>query len=159
MTHWVRPRSRWKVWIKSYRRQWPSRGRREPTLPSHSSPARSPASSIFNVETERIQNVDLLTLVKEEVVGAAQLISGVKTVGIEVAALSLSKTTIAIGTRQSVPFKEEKISPSYFKDRFQIFLTIADRWRRTRLGVFWFNETLERHRVQNIMIAGFNTTV
>ena len=88
--------------------------------------------------------MDLLTLVKEEVVGAAQLISGVKTVGIEVAALSLSKTTIAIGTRQSVPFKEEKVSPSYFKDRFQIFLTIADRWRRTRLGVFWFNETLER---------------
>ena len=111
------------------------------------------------METERIQNVDLLTLVKEEVVGAAQLISGVKTVGIEVAALSLSKTTIAIGTRQSVPFKEENVSPSYFKDRFPIFLTIADRWRRTRLGVFWFNETLERHKNQKTRTAGYGWTV
>ena len=111
------------------------------------------------METERIQNVDLLTLVKEEVVGAAQLISGVKTVGIEVAALSLSKTTIAIGTRQSVPFKEERVSPSHFKDIFPIFLTIADRWRRTRLGVFWFNETLERHKNQKTRTAEYGWTV
>ena len=56
-------------------------------------------------ETQEIQDLDLLALVKEEIIWAAQLISGVETVRIEVAALSFAEAAFPIGTLLFVPFK------------------------------------------------------
>ena len=56
-------------------------------------------------ETQEIQDLDLLALVKEEIIWAAQLISGVKTVRIEIATLSFAKAAFPIGTLLFVPFQ------------------------------------------------------
>ena len=52
-----------------------------------------------------MQDLDLLALVKEEIIWAAQLIGGVEAVRIEVAALSFAEATFPIGTLLFVPFK------------------------------------------------------
>ena len=71
--------------------------------------------------------LDLLALVKEEIIWAAQLISGVETVRIEVATLSFAEAAFPIGTLLCVPFKLSKL---YLKGDLQMCYTIADRWSK-----------------------------
>ena len=59
----------------------------------------------FGRTNQRLEEEDLLALVKEEIIWAAQLISGVKTVRIEIATLSFAKAAFPIGTLLFVPLK------------------------------------------------------
>ena len=67
-------------------------------------------------ETQEIQDLYLLALVKEEIIWAAQLVGGVKAVGMEVAELPLAEATFPIRTLLQVPWKEGRTSQLYLKD-------------------------------------------